>query len=178
MAKRSKNLQTIREHEDSAASSNPNKKYDYLKGVALCLALSLFAGYQHMSHVEQLFENDKHFSHLSTLERELSFRTENGLYFYYFKILAVPDGPEFSFLDTIRNKIINDNRTEYPSTINTLGRFNLYPEVVLAFFYRSMRSMGWLEKTCWTVEREEADAVLSCEGYLEPIYFYSKGKLT
>ena len=177
MGKRSNYLQTIKEHEDSNTSYSQNqfKNNEYLMKVLLCLILSLIVGYQHMCHVEQLFENDKHFSHLSTLERELSFRTENGLYYYYFKILVEP---ESAFISGITNKIISDNRTEYPTTINSLRRFNLYPEIVLAFVYRVMRSLNLLGKTCWKVERDdEMPSVESCDGYLEPIYFYSKSIL-
>jgi C-mannosyltransferase DPY19L len=141
--------------------------------LAACLTLCFVLGYLHTIHIETLFENDKHFSHLSTLERELSFRTESGLYYYYFKILATNQNSSLPTL--IKQFIINDARTEHPYTINSLERFNLYPEVVVAFFYRLANSFGWLKKTCWEVNRDEhMPPVESCEGLLEPIYFYSK----
>lgn len=103
------------------------------------------------------------------MERELSFRTEMGLYYSYFKDVAL-DAPSFTqgFL-----AILSDNRTEAPTTINVLERFNLYPEVLLSLLYRSMNSRGLLTQVCYRVDRGEGmPSVSSCEGHQEPTYFY------
>lgn len=51
-----------------------------------------------------------------------------GLYYSYFKTLV--NSPKFS---QGLSSIINDNVTEFGHTINTLKRFNLYPEVWLYY---------------------------------------------
>ncbi|XP_053374702.1 probable C-mannosyltransferase DPY19L1 [Mercenaria mercenaria] len=136
------------------------------------VAMAILIGFTHRNHIANMFERDRHFSHLSTLERELAFRTEMGLYYSYYKTMI--ESP--TFIDGLY-QIMNDNITEYPLTINTLKRFNLYPEVALAIGYRAYEGINAAlkrpTKMCWRVNRGEGlSPVQSCEGLGEPSYFY------
>ncbi|XP_078591642.1 protein C-mannosyl-transferase DPY19L1-like [Branchiostoma floridae x Branchiostoma japonicum] len=140
--------------------------------VAVISVVAIVFSVLHGYHISSMFESDRHFSHLSTLERELTFRTEMGLYYSYFKTIAESK----TFLEGL-HAVMYDNVTEYPTTINVLKRFNLYPEVVLAAAYRTyetiMGMLGRPTKLCWTVNRGEGmSPVQSCEGMGEPAYFY------
>ena len=53
------------------------------------------------------------------------FDSENALYYSYYKRIV----EEKYFLKGF-NKLINDNLTEYPNTINVVQRFNIYPEII------------------------------------------------
>ncbi|PIC40487.1 hypothetical protein B9Z55_011813 [Caenorhabditis nigoni] len=134
----------------------------------------LFVGYLNYQHIYTLFENDKHFSHLADFEREMAYRTEMGLYYSYYKtIITAP-----SFLEGVQ-LITRDTVTEHGHEINTLNRFNLYPEVILAFLYRPFRALAksanWQVETCWQVNRGDLRPVESCEGIGNPHYFYITG---
>ncbi|KAJ9600219.1 hypothetical protein L9F63_009479, partial [Diploptera punctata] len=130
----------------------------------------------HVYHVATMFENDRHFSHLSMLEREMTFRSEMGLYYSYYKTLI-----EASTFSEGFHQITNDNLTEYPSVINTLQRFNLYQEVVIGSLYRAfmavMDRLGWATKQCWQVERGQGFAPVG--GILSVVcFFYNHGECT
>ncbi|KAL5497332.1 hypothetical protein EMCRGX_G013792 [Ephydatia muelleri] len=138
-------------------------------GTMAIASIALAVAVIHGTHLYVLFENDRFFSHLSPLERELSFRTEAGFYYSYYK--TVVTAPSFRLG---LQKLVSDNVTEFPSTINTLQRFNLYPEVFLGFLYRTFTIVfGPLSVECFTVSRGLGQpSVRTCTGPGEPIYFY------
>lgn len=134
--------------------------------------LACVVGILNRYHTAGMFENDRHFSYLSDLEREMTFRTEMGLYYSYFKTLI----NAATFRQGI-HEIVNDNVTEYGHTINTLKRFNLYPELVLATMYKSYMRLAEMfnfeTQQCWKTERgQNLEPILSCEGMGNPFYFY------
>eukprot|EP00731_Ephydatia_muelleri_P009023 Em0004g1361a len=92
-----------------------------------------------------------------------------GFYYSYYK--TVVTAPSFRLG---LQKLVSDNVTEFPSTINTLQRFNLYPEVFLGFLYRTFTIVfGPLSVECFTVSRGLGQpSVRTCTGPGEPIYFY------
>ncbi|KAF8357545.1 dpy-19 [Pristionchus pacificus] len=164
--------------EKVQSSIQPGKTQETAHSItwfAAVAALFIIFSVVNTSHLSKLFENDRHFSHLADFEREMTYRTEMGLYYSYYKTLITSP----SFFDGI-TKITRDNVTEYGHTINTLKRFNLYPEVVLSYFYRNFKAitdkMGWRVQTCWQVNRGgDLPPVESCEGVGNPHYFYVGG---
>ncbi|XP_051918627.1 probable C-mannosyltransferase DPY19L3 isoform X4 [Hippocampus zosterae] len=95
--------------------------------------------------VNTLHENLLWFQQLTEVEREISFRTECGLYYSYYKqMLNAPSIKEGL------SELIHDNLTESKRTINLLQRMNIYQEVLLSILYR----------------------LLPIQSYLEPMYFY------
>uniref|UniRef100_A0A1A8KX40 Dpy-19-like 3 n=1 Tax=Nothobranchius kuhntae TaxID=321403 RepID=A0A1A8KX40_NOTKU len=96
-------------------------------------------------YVATLHENDLWFSNIKEVEREISFRTECGLYYSYYKQMLQASSIKEGLLE-----LIHDNMTESRRTINLLQRMNIYQEVFLSVLYR----------------------LLPIQPYLEPVYFY------
>ncbi|XP_031832588.1 C-mannosyltransferase dpy-19 [Nomia melanderi] len=126
-------------------------------------------GIFHRWHVSTLFENDRHFSHLSEIEREMSFRTEMGMYYSYFKTIAESE----TFMEGWR-KIRHDNISEYGHVINASAKYNLLPELLIGWLYHWSKNLEIISITeCWTIERgENVPPVISCAGLAVPVYFY------
>lgn len=95
------------------------------------LLVMVFLSYHFSSYLYRLHENDLWFSEIMEVEREISFRTEQGLYYSYYKQLV--HAPS---LATGLEQLQLDNLTESTSTINIMQRFNIYQEVVLAALYK------------------------------------------
>ncbi|XP_031146550.1 probable C-mannosyltransferase DPY19L3 isoform X1 [Sander lucioperca] len=95
--------------------------------------------------VNSIHENLLWFSQLTEVEREISFRTECGLYYSYYKQMLQAPSIQEGLSD-----LIHDNLTESKRTINLLQRMNIYQEVFLSVLYR----------------------LLPIQVYLEPVYFY------
>uniref|UniRef100_A0A1I8JBA3 C-mannosyltransferase DPY19L3 n=2 Tax=Macrostomum lignano TaxID=282301 RepID=A0A1I8JBA3_9PLAT len=93
----------------------------------------------------EIHESTLYFSNIKEVEREISLRTEQGLYYSYYKQLVWAPSLRQGLFELVR-----DNSTEHPDTINVLSRMNIYQEVLLALLYR----YTWFGT------------------YLQPIYFY------
>uniref|UniRef100_G3T708 Dpy-19 like C-mannosyltransferase 3 n=1 Tax=Loxodonta africana TaxID=9785 RepID=G3T708_LOXAF len=107
--------------------------------------IALCSGLLTSVYLATLHENDLWFSNIKEVEREISFRTECGLYYSYYKqMLQAPT------LEQGLHGLIYDNKTESMRTINLLERMNIYQEVFLSILYK----------------------VLPVQKYLEPVYFY------
>lgn len=86
------------------------------------------------------------------------------MYFSYYKTIVTAP----TFFNGLE-QIMNDNVTEFGHTINTLQRFNLYPEVVLGFLFRSFKQLteyfNLETEICWKINRgDNLAAVNSCVG--------------
>ncbi|XP_023930612.1 probable C-mannosyltransferase DPY19L3 [Lingula anatina] len=97
------------------------------------LLIMLFIGYKYALYTKTLHENDMWFSNIREVEREISFRTESGLYYSYYKQFVNAPSVKQGWYE-----LTHDNITEHLNTINVLERMNIYQEVLLGLLYRSL----------------------------------------
>ncbi|CAG5129525.1 unnamed protein product, partial [Candidula unifasciata] len=126
---REKNNSNI--HERHRGTTSPIWSVLWALNVVLGVGAIVAAGGLHAWYMYQLHENQLWFSHIQEIEREISFRTESGLYYSFYKYLV--NSPDF--LKDIQRLTVNES-TQHPEAINILARMNIYQEVILATLYR------------------------------------------
>lgn len=109
--------------------------YNFFKNSAILLFSIIFAftfGWVNYS----IHENRLWFSNIEEVEREISFRTECGFYYSYYKqlILNRTYASPYSILTSI-SSLTNDHLTESPRVINVIKRFNILQEILFSFIY-------------------------------------------
>lgn len=60
----------------------------------------------------------------------MSMKTELGMYYSYYKVIVESK----TFSQGIK-KVMNDKLVEHPDVVNSLKRFNIYPEVFVFLLY-------------------------------------------
>ncbi|CAB3222459.1 unnamed protein product [Arctia plantaginis] len=148
------------------------KRFSSKKIVRGCLlaTIAFSLGYLHYRYVSHLFENDRNFAYLSEMEREMSFRTEMGFYYSYFKTMV----EERQFIAAI-SKLMYDRLVEFPKDVNAVNRFNIHPEVVIGALYRYLEPYinTTTNRQCHMVDRGgDLAPVESCVGIGQPVFFY------
>ncbi|KAG7216433.1 hypothetical protein INR49_001919 [Caranx melampygus] len=66
--------------------------------LGITLFLAALTGYLHWYHLSQLFENDRHFSHLSNLEKEMAFRTEMVVLASWYRMYTGMGDPAYFYV--------------------------------------------------------------------------------
>lgn len=149
-ASKRKNASTRQQSQTSTkkgetSSAGVNDDIVQVLNVIIGIAAMIALGYTHAVYMSTIHENWMWFSNIKEVEREISFRTESGLYYSYYKqMVNAPSITQGLY------ELTHDNFTEHPSTINVLERMNIYQEVVLSILYR----------------------ILPLKRFLEPIFFY------
>ncbi|VDI68269.1 Hypothetical predicted protein [Mytilus galloprovincialis] len=142
-----KRKSTAKSKTTSTTSSNGNVKttspaaslWPYIHLLVGFIAM-MACGLIHSKYMSTIHENNLWFSNIKEVEREISFRTESGLYYSYYKTMVLAP----SITDGL-HQLTHDNVTEHPDTINILERMNIYQEVILSIMYRILPIKSWVE---------------------------------
>lgn len=78
-------------------------------------------------HTSSVFETKSNFSRKNRLERQLYFQNEDAIYMYIYHTLAEAKDFRTGFAQILRN-----NHTEHLHTVNSIERYSILPEIVIA----------------------------------------------
>lgn len=78
-------------------------------------------------HTSSVFETKTNFSRKNRLERQLYFRNEDAIYMYIYHTLAEAKDFQTGFAQILQN-----NYTEHLHTVNSIERYSILPEILIA----------------------------------------------
>ncbi|XP_070581349.1 protein C-mannosyl-transferase DPY19L3-like [Ptychodera flava] len=143
----------IDSHEDSTDQSEDGVSHDEMDdnanivwqfssqlSIVIGIAVAIFIAYGYAVYIWTLHENRLWFSNIQEVEREISFRTESGLYYSYYKQMINAKSLKQGLYE-----LTHDNITENWRTINVLERMNIYQEVILSVLYKTLNIQKWLQ---------------------------------
>eukprot|EP00050_Salpingoeca_kvevrii_P003539 m.226995 g.226995 ORF g.226995 m.226995 type:complete len:702 (+) comp10847_c1_seq24:1078-3183(+) len=168
---------TQRRSTATPAKDKSSASLPFGKGT-VALLLAVLGGALFSATLQHVYTNDMNFTMLTDAEREMSFRSEQALYYSYYKDM-VGEMRTRGFaggLVTGVQDLISNKKTEYPSTVNLLKRFNIYPELLLSILYRAhinlASAFGVNIKDCYQVNDPKLGSVPVCVGSGVPVQFY------
>ncbi|XP_066572026.1 probable C-mannosyltransferase DPY19L4 isoform X3 [Amia ocellicauda] len=109
-----------------------------------CLA-AVTCGMMYAVYLSTYHERKFWFSSRRELEREITFQSGSGVYYYYYKHMLTAPSFERGIYELMR-----DNRTISTQTINAVEQLSLYPELITSLLYR----------------------ITGSQDVIEPVYFY------
>ncbi|XP_063899891.1 C-mannosyltransferase dpy-19 [Zophobas morio] len=96
--------------------------------IILCFSIIWSLCFWYLNHVH---EERTWWSTRTLDQKESFFISERALYYTYYK-----ESSNASIAEVF-NKFLKDDTVEYPDVINSIRRFNIWPEIALAFIYRN-----------------------------------------
>lgn len=144
--KRRSHLSKTKTTSTNASTNGSEKSKDQISwmwsyiDLTIGLIVMVACGVIHKKYMYTIHENTLWFSNIKEVEREISFRTESGLYYSYYKTMVLAP----SITEGL-HQLTHDNVTEHPDTINILERMNIYQEVILSIMYRILPIKSWVE---------------------------------
>uniref|UniRef100_A0A8C4T2X7 Dpy-19 like 4 n=1 Tax=Erpetoichthys calabaricus TaxID=27687 RepID=A0A8C4T2X7_ERPCA len=104
-----------------------------------CLA-AVTSGMMYAVYLSTYHERKFWFSSRQELEREITFQSGSGVYYYYYKHMLKAPSFERGIFELTR-----DNDTVSARTMNAVEQLSLYPELVTSFLYRFTGSQDVIE---------------------------------
>ncbi|KAH8738931.1 hypothetical protein FG386_000797 [Cryptosporidium ryanae] len=116
-------------HEQIMKDNNCNRDRTKKLTIFSCIVFTVFLFLRHRMILQKTYK-----------EQKMSLFSETAFYYSFYEEIVNSSGNIFI---TIMDKMIFDRRTEYPDTINSISRFNIYQEIFLGIAYRLIKNLSF-----------------------------------